>query len=146
MQHRSCPDSAALNGRLLLFRYLSVFLVCVETKDFETIASVCGLTRLLDLDLDSSRLQLEPGSCSASAPEAGAAAPPQHSEALELARSAAALQRLVVRSAPGLCCLGSPMSECLLPAPVLLVAQPSHRALVGSEGPCRYSSFKIGTL
>ena len=66
-----------------------------ETKDFETIASVCGLTRLLDLDLDSSRLHLEPGSSNASAPVA--AAHPQHSEALALATSAAALQRLVVR-------------------------------------------------
>ena len=84
--------------------------VCAETKDFETIASVCGLTRLLDLDLDSSRLHLEPGSSNSSAPEAGAAAPPQHSEALELARSAAALQRLVVRSVLSLCCLGTFMS------------------------------------
>jgi len=71
--------------------------VFAETKDFETIASVCGLTRLLDLDLDSSALYLDPGSCTASSPEA--VTPPQHIEPLVLARSAAALQRLVIRSA-----------------------------------------------
>lgn len=59
------------------------------TKDFETVASACGLTRLLDLDLDSSCLDTDPSSmgdgCVAAA------------EPLALARSAAALQRLVVR-------------------------------------------------
>lgn len=58
---------------------------------------MCGLTRLLDLDLDSSRLHLEPGSSGAAVSEASAA-PAQHNEALVLGRSAAALQRLVVRS------------------------------------------------
>ena len=80
-----------------------VFSLCcclsAETRDFETIASVCGLTRLLDLDLDSSRLHLEPGntdSCSAPEPEQSVAAA-HHSKAMVLARSAAALQRLVIR-------------------------------------------------
>ena len=52
---------------------------------------MCGLTRLLDLDLDSSRLHLEPGSTES------AETAPQHDEPLVLSRSAAALQRLVVR-------------------------------------------------
>ena len=88
--------------------------LCAETKDFETIASVCGLTRLLDLDLDSSRLCLEPGSPGASAPMT--AAHPQHSEALALATSAAALQRLVVR-----CVLPCAVSIAMNPLPGLSV-------------------------
>lgn len=62
------------------------------TKDFETVASACGLTRLLDLDLDSSYLDADVSSASAMDGSAAAAAEP-----LALARSAAALQRLVVR-------------------------------------------------
>ena len=73
--------------------------LCAETRDFETIASVCGLTRLLDLDLDSSCLHLEPGSSNDSSgpePEQPVAAA-HHSKAMVLARSTAALQRLVIR-------------------------------------------------
>ena len=73
--------------------------LAAETRDFETIASVCGLTRLLDLDLDSSRLHLEPGNNDGSStpePEQSVAAA-HHSQAMVLARSAAALQRLVIR-------------------------------------------------
>lgn len=55
-------------------------------------ASACGLTRLLDLDLDSSYLDADVSSASAMDGSAAAAAEP-----LALARSAAALQRLVVR-------------------------------------------------
>ncbi len=62
------------------------------TKDFETVASACGLTRLLDLDLDSSYLDADLSSSGAIDRAAAAAAEP-----LALARSAAALQRLVVR-------------------------------------------------
>ena len=67
-------------------------------------ASACGLSRLLDLDLDSSRLHLEEErrAGDASASSSGAATRPQD-EALALVRSAAALQRLVVRSPLAAC-------------------------------------------
>ena len=108
-----------------------VFACCAETKDFETIASVCGLTRLLDLDLDSSGLHLEPVSSGTSRPETAAAAPPQHSEALELARSAAALQRLVVRLVPVRCCRSIPNAQPLLCRPT---ASAHLQLCLGQEG------------
>jgi hypothetical protein len=55
------------------------------TRDVETVASACGLTRLLDLDLDSARLHGNNGKSSGGR------------EPSALVRSAAALQRLVVR-------------------------------------------------
>jgi hypothetical protein len=80
------------------------------TRDIETVATTCGLTRLLDLDLDSPRLHATSSSSSAAASSdaqprvgvlaiAAAGAPRQHEEPLALARAAAALQRLVVRCA-----------------------------------------------
>ncbi|BDA48731.1 probable 5'-AMP-activated protein kinase subunit beta-2 at C-terminar half [Coccomyxa sp. Obi] len=78
------------------------------TKDFETVASACGLTRLLDLDLDSSCLEADAALSGALGASAAAAAEP-----MALTRSAAALQRLVVRrggagmdcSTVELCCI-----------------------------------------
>lgn len=55
-------------------------------------ASACGLTRLLDLDLDSSCLEADATLSGALGASAAAAAEP-----MALTRSAAALQRLVVR-------------------------------------------------
>lgn len=69
------------------------------TRDIETVATTCGLTRLLDLDLDSPRLHstAASGDARAAGVLAVASHSPRHEEPLALARAAAALQRLVVR-------------------------------------------------
>ena len=73
---------------------------CTGTRDIETVATTCGLTRLLDLDLDSPRLHAGGAPPEGRAPVgvlAVAGGSPAHADSLALARSAAALQRLVVR-------------------------------------------------